>query len=517
MDMDLDARSAKWKREEQRRREQAKRKLQSEQLRRAAADRAHQEIEAVQARKRQEQLLEAARAEELALEEQRVTGGIKYLERLRPVPTTGDGDKIVLPVSALEQLNPQNAHELGVFTFELSYTFAGAPDEPRRTHAGVLEFVAAEGTVGLPPKVAASLFQYCSSEGGTHVLPESIQVKFVRLEKGKFASLQPRGDGFGEREIDFKKILERSLKAHTTLSVGDVLFVRHGKETFEVAVTDLQPERAVNILNTDLEVAVLPSEAIADAKEVKRLQEEAAATAAARAQAEAAEKERRIAEKTAQLAPEPPAAERMQAKVVLRMPEGVQQTRQFSHEHTLGHIFAFVEALTGENADDFRLVATFPRRVFGVDSSEKTLKELGLNGRQESLFVESIGSASPTAHDLGAAPEPESTRRFVRTLLPDEWERARQALETFLDEVMNASAVTPIHALEPLMPVAQSANQETKWEAQLLELEAMGFVNRAQNIEVLERYQGRLLRVVNYLSEVNTDAVLEDGVTAMEE
>ncbi|TYZ64166.1 hypothetical protein PybrP1_006313 [[Pythium] brassicae (nom. inval.)] len=478
MDMDLDARGAKWKREEQRRREQAKRKLQSEQLRRAAADRARLEIEAAQARRRQEQLLEAARAEERALEEQRVTGGIKYLEHLRPVPTTRDGDKITLPVSALEQLNPQNAHELGVFTFELSY----APT--------------AEGTVGLPPKVAASLFQQCSNGDSSHLLPESIQVKFVRLEKGKFASLQPRGDGFGEREIDLKKILERSLKAHTTLTVGDVLFVRHGKETFEVAVAELQPERAVNILNTDLEVALQPSEAIANAKEIERQREAAAAAAAARAQAEAAEKARWKAEKTAQLAPEPPCGERMQAKVVLRMPGGEQQTRQFLHEHTLGHIFAFVEALTGDDADSFRLVATFPRRVFGVDSREKTLKELGLNGRQESLFVESVAVASPAAQDPEAALGPESAQRSVRTVLPDEWERARQALETSLDE---------------------SANQETKWEAQLLELEAMGFLNRALNIDVLERYQGRLLRVVNYLSEVNTDAALEGGVAAMEE
>lgn len=68
------------------------------------------------------------------------------------------------------------------------------------------------------------------------------------------------------------------------------------------------------------------------------------------------------------------------------------------------------------------------------------------------------------------------------------------------------------------MPVlAQSTNQETKWGAQLQELEAMGFFNRALNIEVLERYQGRLLRVVNYLSEMTTDAVVNEGVVAMEE
>lgn len=553
MEMDLNARNSKWKREEQRRRDQAKRKLQTEQLKRAAAEKARQELEAAQAQKRIERLEEAARAEERALEEQRVTGGIKYLQQLRPVPTTSDGDKITLPVSALEELNPQNAHELGVFTFELSYR-AASDGSVRRTHAGVLEFVAQEGTVGLPPKVAASLCERAAGSGAAAQLPDALQVKFVRLEKGKFASLQPRGAGFGEREIDFKKILERSLKAHTTLTVGDVLFVRHGKETFEVAVAELQPEEAVNILNTDLEVALLPSEAVTKAKEIERQREEAAAAAAARALAEEAEKERRRAETMARLAPEPPLDERQQVKLVLRLPGGAQQTRRFLHEAPLGHVFDFVEALTGEDASGFQFAATFPRRVFGVGSRDRTLRDAGLNGRQEALFVESTGAQSLSASALEAADALSSDAaasvaeegQLSQTLLPAQWEQARQTLEAALDEVrvlcvrslddvscsrdisrslvdacaqvLYSTVATPIHALEPIMPVAQSADQETKWEAQLLELEAMGFVDRTRNIQVLERYQGRLLRVVNYLSEMSaSEPVADEGVVAMEE
>lgn len=72
--------------------------------------------------------------------------------------------------------------------------------------------------------------------------------------------------------------------------------------------------------------------------------------------------------------------------------------------------------------------------------------------------------------------------------------------------------------MEPIIPVAQSSNQETKWGAQLNELETMGFLNRALNIETLERYQGRLLRVVNYLSEMAAEnVVVDEGVAAMEE
>ncbi|RLN67196.1 hypothetical protein BBJ28_00010599 [Nothophytophthora sp. Chile5] len=94
------------------------------------------------------------------LEKQHLTGGIKSLQQLPPISTSGDDDEITLPVSALEELNSQNALELGVFTFELSYDEREATERRyRKTNEGVLEFVADEGTVGLPPKMAASLFQ----------------------------------------------------------------------------------------------------------------------------------------------------------------------------------------------------------------------------------------------------------------------------------------------------------------------------------------------------------------------
>ncbi|KAG3101241.1 hypothetical protein PI124_g14703 [Phytophthora idaei] len=511
MELDLNSRNSKWNREQNKRREQAKRKIETERRKRAAAAKAREELEKLQMQKRVERIAELERQEQQALEEQRLTGGIKYLQQLRPVPTKGDGDKITLPVSALEELDPQNALELGVFTFELSFDEdhhdGGASTLKRQTHAGVLEFVAEEGTVGLPPKVATSLFRY------TKQLPGSIKVRFVRLEKGRFATLQPRGEGFGDRQIDFKHMLERSLKTHTTLTEGDVLFVRHGRETFEVLVAELKPERAINMLNTDLEVDMIPCEAVVKKKEAeKRLEEEAA-----RAVTLAKETEQWKANKMANLAPEPSADERLQVKMVLRMSEG-QPTRQFLHSSPLRTVFDFIEALTGEEAGHFRLAATYPRRLFGVDSADKSLQELGLNGRQEALFVEKV-----SADDI--LPEPAATEEYgeasvarPRTQLPGAWEEARQTLEKWLDESMHSTAVPAIHAMEPIMPVAQSTDQATKWQAQLSELEEMGFINRSLNIEVLERYQGRLLRVVNFLSEMGSSAEgAGSGVTVMED
>ncbi|KAG7399946.1 Ubiquitin fusion degradation protein UFD1 [Phytophthora boehmeriae] len=512
MELDLNSRNAKWNREQNKRRDQAKRKIETERRKRLAAAKAHEELEAQQAQKRIERLEEQERQQQQALEEQRLTGGIRYLQSLRPVPTAGDGDKITLPVSALEELNPQNALELGVFTFELSFEHDREKEdgERRTTHAGVLEFVADEGTVGLPPKVAASLFQH------TKQLPETVRVRFVRLEKGKFASLQPRGDGFGDRQIDFKHMLERSLKTHTTLTVGDVLFVRHGRETFEVVVKELKPEPAVNILNTDLEVDITPSEAVAQEKEAaKRLEEEAA-----RAVALAQEKEQRKADKLAQLAPEPSGDERMQVKVILRMPGGTQATRRFLHSSLLHNVFEFIEALTGDDANQFQVAATYPRRVFGVDAGSKSLQELGLNGRQEALFVEKHAADEIKTEPVMVEDSIRAVEARPRTRLPGAWEEARQTLEKTLDETLHSTAVPAIHAMEPTMPVAQSTDGETKWQAQLSELEGMGFMNRALNIEVLERYQGRLLRVVNFLSEMSAAAAADsndNGVTVMEE
>ncbi|KAK1928344.1 Ubiquitin recognition factor in ER-associated degradation protein 1 [Phytophthora citrophthora] len=503
MELDLNARSAKWSREQNKRREQAKRKIETERRKRVAAAKAREELEKLQKQKRIERIAELERQEQQALEEQRLTGGIKYIQKLRPVPTSGDGDKITLPVSALEELNPQNALELGVFTFELSFDEEEVIGETliatRKTHAGVLEFVAEEGTVGIPPKVAASLFRHSKH------LPGDVQVRFVRLEKGTFASLQPRGEGFGDRQIDFKHMLERSLKAHTTLTEGDVLLVRHGRETFEVLVAELKPEKAVNILNTDLEVDMIPCEAVAKEKEAeKRLEEEAA-----RAIALAQEKEQLKADKMANLAPEPPVEERLQAKVVLRMAEG-QFTRRFAHSSPLRSVFDFVEALTGEEAQQFQLAASYPRRLFAVDAADKSLQELGLNGRQEALFVEKLAADEVMAEPV--AKEEENAEQF-----PGEWVEARQTLESWLDASLHSTAVPAIHALEPAMPVVQSADQETKWQAQLIELEEMGFMNRSLNIEVLERYRGRLLRVVNFLSEMGSAAEADNGVTVMED
>lgn len=73
------------------------------------------------------------------------------------------------------QLTAQDASKNGALFFQLT-SLGGL-----RTHAGLLDFNAAEGTIGIPPAVAASLWP-------EHPLlqREPVTVTYRRLEKGKW-------------------------------------------------------------------------------------------------------------------------------------------------------------------------------------------------------------------------------------------------------------------------------------------------------------------------------------------
>lgn len=143
------------------------------------------------------------------------------------------------------------------------------PGCPGRTHAGVLEFTAPEGTVLLPRKVVQSLY------GSLEAQPlGTVVVSYKRLEKGSYVRLQPMSHGFheamsqpdgageaeagvqqgagagaggqqGDGEGDgegaggwgLREVLERELLAHSTLSEGDWLTVTHGGKEWPLRVS----------------------------------------------------------------------------------------------------------------------------------------------------------------------------------------------------------------------------------------------------------------------------------------
>ncbi|CAN0569722.1 unnamed protein product, partial [Ectocarpus sp. 12 AP-2014] len=134
--------------------------------------------------------------------------GISYKESLLAVTAEGEGDKILLPPSALESLSRQDAVGLGPMLFELTCTTSGAAPTAqqqrekapelqggtmtttRMTHAGVLEFVADEGTIGLPRKVVLSLLGAAAHQ--------NVVVRYVRLAKATFARVVPETVGLSQ-------------------------------------------------------------------------------------------------------------------------------------------------------------------------------------------------------------------------------------------------------------------------------------------------------------------------------
>lgn len=123
----------------------------------------------------------------------------------------------------------------------------GATTTARTTHAGVLEFVAEEGTVGLPRKVVLSLLgataqqmpvgpSESSGDGEKEKASpaveglENVVVRYVRLAKATFARVVPETVGLSQVS-ELRAMLENNMRNHATLTVGDRLSVwRRGKE-----------------------------------------------------------------------------------------------------------------------------------------------------------------------------------------------------------------------------------------------------------------------------------------------
>lgn len=221
------------------------------------------------------------------------------------------------------------------------------------THAGVAEFTAGEGTVGIPPKTALSL----TREHGVHTLEGVVlQVKYVKLKRcdKSFVRLQPLGEGFHKKgedvvNIDIKHVLERELSRHTAITSmvlwygvvwvhvvlvvrhmcvavsllaccslssphhhtlsqhteGDWLSIRHDHISYTISVRELAPHDAMVILNTDLEVDIMPSEAAEREIEQRRLEEDRARQEEARREAMAIARKERMLALRESLQPEP--------------------------------------------------------------------------------------------------------------------------------------------------------------------------------------------------------------------
>lgn len=214
-----------------------------------------------------------------------------------------NGDKILLPQSALEQLlaasptrSSTNGNASASFSRDPFAPYSVGPNHhenvhplpnplmfrlvnPRNAHvvyAGIREFSAPEGTLGLSSYLAEALgiqdedLQEAeeAEEGGTVdndaltnktsiATSTQITVHAQHLPKGTYVRLRPLEAGYNPD--DWKALLERHLRHNfTTLSKDAVLAVNGVRgEEFKFLVDKLTPEgNAICVVDTDLEVDI---------------------------------------------------------------------------------------------------------------------------------------------------------------------------------------------------------------------------------------------------------------------
>lgn len=363
---------------------------------------------------------EAQRAAEHELENNQ---GVVWRGRLQAVPSSESvaavkgikraADKLLMPPSVGRHLLSLDAQKNGAPFFELRHPLSGC-----RTHAGVLEYTAAEGFVALPRKVVRSIWgpdaQDDRDVGGY------LDIRYCRLPKGTRAVFQPRLATFQKVVGDeVESALERALLQHSALTVGDWIevVVPSTGECFDVRVKELEPADAVSVIDTELEAEVLPSleteeRLIAEELEARKLKEAAAKLAeereraeAAQLEAEATELERRrlIQETKAASLPEEPGESESTVACLFRFPDGGRWTRRFRSNEPVRLLFDFADSkgAGGKEPGEYRLVTQYPRNVFELSSDgEKSLDFVGLkHGQRHVLFVEANANNNAKADE----------------------------------------------------------------------------------------------------------------------
>ncbi|KAK9333933.1 ubiquitin fusion degradation protein UFD1-domain-containing protein [Lipomyces starkeyi] len=175
--------------------------------------------------------------------------------------TLAHSDRIVLPQSILEQLLSEAGRESlpSPLTFRLFNPATNA-----FTHCGVREFSAPESTVLVSPQIASTLgisekqLQASSSQEGGSTTPV-IEVSKCDLPKGTFVSLCPLDTNYLTIDDNWKALLESALQAsYTTLTEGQTFAIVNPatQDTITLLVNNLQPAKAVCIVETDLTVDI---------------------------------------------------------------------------------------------------------------------------------------------------------------------------------------------------------------------------------------------------------------------
>jgi len=147
------------------------------------------------------------------------------------------GDKIILPPSVLENLS--NLEVEWPLMFEISNS-----DGSKKSHCGVLEFIADEGCSYIPYWMMQNLN---IKEG------EKLKFKYKKLEKGSYVKIQPQSEDFLDI-TNTKAVLESKLRKFTCLSKSDSIAIEYNEKIYWLNIIEVKPGNAISIIEADVNV-----------------------------------------------------------------------------------------------------------------------------------------------------------------------------------------------------------------------------------------------------------------------
>ncbi|KAH9121370.1 hypothetical protein LEN26_010702 [Aphanomyces euteiches] len=148
-----------------------------------------------------------------------------------------DGDKILLPPSALETL--ARLH----IDYPMLFKIKNEAVE-RISHCGVLEFSAPEGSCYMPYWMMQNMFL---TEGGI------VNIQNVTLPKATFAKIRPQSTDFHDI-TNPRAVLEATLRKFSCMTIGDTISIKYNNKNYLLDVRELRPADAVCIIETDCEL-----------------------------------------------------------------------------------------------------------------------------------------------------------------------------------------------------------------------------------------------------------------------
>jgi len=152
------------------------------------------------------------------------------------------GDKIVLPQSALDELSRMNIQFPIMFQITNEHT-------KRTSHCSVLEFTAPEGNVYLP------IWIFDNLQMDPNSTQNLVSLRNVSLQKGTFVKLQPHTSDFTELSNP-RALLEVALRNFSCLTKSDTIQIspRGFGRTFHLNVVETKPTDQISIIETDVRV-----------------------------------------------------------------------------------------------------------------------------------------------------------------------------------------------------------------------------------------------------------------------